>query len=140
MSDDKYFLEKIPSYISQSHKKDESSVQLNMDSTSNNSEWQALGHKFQRSAAVFAAQTLILYVVIITSLVNLTLGNEPQTLWITVLSSSLGYILPCPKIKKVVQHPLQHEPVDEETGLVPTASNDDTIGSAEEGNVRHNHQ
>lgn len=62
--------------------------------------WRAFGYKFPRSEAVFVTQTLILYIVIITSLVNLTVGNEPNTLWTALLSSCLGYMLPNPNIKK----------------------------------------
>lgn len=67
---------------------------------SGSSEWHAFGHRFPRSEAVFITQILILYIVIITSLANLTLGNEPNTLWTALLSSCLGYMLPNPNIKK----------------------------------------
>ena len=71
-----------------------------MDEESNTSNWRAFGYKFPRSEAVFVVQALILYIVIITSLVNLTIDNEPSTLWTALLSSCLGYMLPCPSIKK----------------------------------------
>jgi len=67
------------------------------------SDWRACGHKFPRSEVVFVTQTLILYVVVITSLVNLTIGNEQNTLWTALLSSCLGYMLPNPSIKKSQQ-------------------------------------
>ena len=51
---------------------------------------------------VFFVQIIIVYVVILTSLVNLTLqrgDNSEQKLWIALLSSSLGYLLPNPSIQ-----------------------------------------
>ena len=64
------------------------------------SEWHAFGRKFPRSEVVFLTQTVLLYIVVITSLVNLTIGNEPHTLWTALLSSSIGYLLPNPSIKR----------------------------------------
>ena len=40
----------------------------------------------------------VLYIVVITSIVNLILGSENTHLWIALLSSSLGYILPALKL------------------------------------------
>lgn len=74
-----------------------------MDTNSSSSDWQAFGYKIQRSLAVFASQTVVLYVVIFTALINLSIGKEPQTLWTALLSSCLGYLLPSPKIKKTRQ-------------------------------------
>jgi len=56
--------------------------------------------KFPRAEIVFLAQILLLYTVAITALVNLTLNTPHRELWIILLSSTLGYILPNPKIKK----------------------------------------
>ena len=80
-----------------------------MDSNSNTSDWRVFGYKFSRSLGVFVSQTVILYVVIITSLINLTLGKDPHTLWTALLSSCLGYLLPAPNIKKAAIQ-LQHQP------------------------------
>jgi len=56
--------------------------------------------KFPRTEIVFLTQILLLYTVAITALVNLTLNTPQRELWIILLSSTLGYILPNPKIKK----------------------------------------
>ena len=58
------------------------------------SEWTLFGSKFSRTALVFLCQVIILYISIITCFVNLTMHNGPNELWITVLSLSLGSILP----------------------------------------------
>lgn len=52
-----------------------------------------------KGGAVFYAQITLLYIVVITSIVNLSLGNESSTLWTSLLCSCLGYILPQPKLK-----------------------------------------
>lgn len=51
---------------------------------------------------VFICQMLIIYVVIGVSLFNLTRGGGDEhegKLWIVLLSSCLGYMLPNPKLK-----------------------------------------
>ena len=48
---------------------------------------------------LFTVQVVIIFVVVCTSLLNLTLGYSNQNLWTVVLTSSLGYVMPNPKIK-----------------------------------------
>ena len=48
---------------------------------------------------LFTVQVVIIFVVVCTSLLNLTLGYGNQNLWTVVLTSSLGYVMPNPKIK-----------------------------------------
>ena len=62
--------------------------------------WKLFGKEVSRSALVFIFQVTILYISIITCFVNLTVRNGPVELWITILSLSLGSILPSPKVKK----------------------------------------
>ena len=61
--------------------------------------WCFLGESVPRGEIVFFVQIIIVYSVIITSLFNLSRGVEPQSLWIALLSSSLGYVLPNPNLK-----------------------------------------
>ena len=64
------------------------------------SEWTLFGSICSRTALVFICQVIILYISIITCFVNLTVHNSPNELWITILSISLGTILPSPKVRK----------------------------------------
>ena len=64
------------------------------------SEWTLFQSKFSRTELVFICQVVILYISIITCFVNLTVHNGPNELWITVLSLSLGTILPSPKVRE----------------------------------------
>ena len=62
--------------------------------------WNMCGSYMSRLAVVFLCQIIILYIAIVTCFINLTIGNGPKELWITVLSLSLGSILPSPKVKR----------------------------------------
>lgn len=64
--------------------------------------WPFFGKLLPRLEIVFFCQMLGIYMVIIMSLVNLTrAAKEDDTkLWIALLSSCLGYLLPNPKLNK----------------------------------------
>ena len=66
--------------------------------------WDMFGRKLPRSEIVFFCQTFLIYVVVVTSLVNLTLKNGPINLWIALLGSCLGYLLPHPSIDKLTRN------------------------------------
>ena len=68
------------------------------------SNWNVLGKQFPKNEVVFFCQVFILYVVIITSIVNLSLQRDNGQLWIALLSSCLGYLLPNPSIKRQQDH------------------------------------
>ena len=46
-------------------------------------------------------QVVCLMVVIIASIINISLSDSNLNLWIALLTSCLGYLLPSPKIKKI---------------------------------------
>ena len=55
----------------------------------------------QRSDIVFLAQMLVIYTVIGVSLFNLSRGSDndqQENVWMVLLSSCLGYVLPNPKL------------------------------------------
>ena len=56
---------------------------------------------------LFSAQVLVIYIVVSMSLYNLTQSNDNKELWISLLSSSVGYLLPSPFLSKHVPHPPQ---------------------------------
>ena len=47
-----------------------------------------------------SCQVVVLYTVIVVSIYNLTVGHCDSTLWTALLSSSLGYLLPNPSMKR----------------------------------------
>lgn len=70
--------------------------------SSRTSLWEFFGQVLPRSEIVFLSQMIVIYAVIAVSLVNLTRGSDGDggKLWIALLSSCLGYILPNPKIER----------------------------------------
>lgn len=52
---------------------------------------------------IFLTQVLLLFIVVITSLVNLSLDNGNTNLWTMVLTSCLGYMMPNPRLKSTTQ-------------------------------------
>ena len=67
---------------------------------SNHPQWQLCGHGVPKNEIVFFCQVIILYSVILISIYNLTKENGDSNLWTALLSSSLGYLLPHPTIKR----------------------------------------
>ena len=68
-------------------------------STSRSEQWTLFGRRTQQSKVVFFSQVTILYIIILTCLVNISVGSENFNLWSTLLASSIGYLLPSPKLK-----------------------------------------
>ena len=74
---------------------------FDVDSISDNRQWVIMGKQFPRSEVKFFAQILIIYLVIVTCLVNLSLGKSNlNSLWISMLSTAVGVILPTPSMQK----------------------------------------
>jgi len=61
--------------------------------------WNIFGYSIPKMEVVFFSQIVVLYIVIITCLVNLTLGINSHEIWISLLSACVGYLLPNPSIK-----------------------------------------
>ena len=64
-----------------------------------NNEWRTCCGRAPREQIVFFTQVIIAYVVIITSLINLCLSSQNTCLWATLVSGTIGYLLPAPTIK-----------------------------------------
>ena len=47
----------------------------------------------------FFAQIIVVYMIIITSLVQISLRSPNKEVWLILLSRSIGYILPSPGLK-----------------------------------------
>ena len=62
---------------------------------------QLFGRRVPQKDIVFFVQVLLVFVVVTWSLVNLTLEIGSPKLWIALLGSSLGYMLPNPSIDRV---------------------------------------
>ena len=62
--------------------------------------WHIFGRECPTEEIVFLCQVIILYTVIVVSIYNLTVAHDDSTLWTALLSSSLGYLLPNPSLKR----------------------------------------
>lgn len=63
--------------------------------------WRFCGYGLDKTQVVYFSQIIIIYIIIITCILNLSLKNGDSNLWTALLSSSLGYLLPSPKLKVV---------------------------------------
>ena len=68
---------------------DNTSVQSSADSKT----------KIAKNPLTFFTQIIVVYMIIITSLVHISLRSPDKELWLILLSSSIGYILPSPGLK-----------------------------------------
>lgn len=74
-----------------------------VESTSNTSlpsKWCVGGHRVPKGEIVYLCQMTIVLVVVLSSVVNLTLARGSSEIWISLLSSCIGYVLPNPSIRK----------------------------------------
>lgn len=55
---------------------------------------------FPRGEVKFFCQILIIFIVVVVCLYNLTANTGKDTLWTALLGTSIGYLLPNPKIKR----------------------------------------
>ena len=74
-------------------------VQSISRSASKSESWGLFGRRVSKTETVFFSQIIIIYIVIVTCIINLSLERGNSNLWTSLLSSSLGYLLPNPKIK-----------------------------------------
>ena len=54
-----------------------------------------------KSVILFTVQMLLICVIVIASIINISLDDNNKEMWIVLLSSSIGYVLPNPKLKHV---------------------------------------
>ena len=62
--------------------------------------WHLFGTACPKEEIVFLCQVVVLYTVILISIYNLTIGHGDSNLWTALLSSSLGYLLPNPTLRR----------------------------------------
>ena len=75
--------------------------------------WCCSGHDIPKAQLVFFCQVLLVYIVVIVCIVNLTIGVNDSQVWIILLSSSLGYLLPSPSVKneRILPQPAQQHTI-----------------------------
>ncbi len=71
----------------------------------NGDNWTVMGSKIPKSEIVYFCQIFIVYIIAIASVINLSMNNGISEVWISLLSSCIGYLLPNPKLKQQQQQP-----------------------------------
>jgi hypothetical protein len=61
-------------------------------------QWKLFGQVVPKNEVIFFCQVIILYIVIIACIINLSLHNGDSNLYTALLSSSLGILLPSPRL------------------------------------------
>jgi lipoprotein signal peptidase len=80
------------------------------ESTSTGESWSIFARNIQKEQIIYFTQIFIVYTVIIAAIINLALSETPCSIWGTILSGTVGYILPAPKIRKKKNGPLLPNP------------------------------
>ena len=63
--------------------------------------WNVACGKIPKAEIVYICQVIVIIGVIVACIVNLSIGNnDKDSLWATLLSASVGYLLPNPKLPK----------------------------------------
>lgn len=58
--------------------------------------WRCFREDVPPSQILFFCQITVIFLLVIMSIVNIILGVEPVNLWVSLLSTSVGYIIPAP--------------------------------------------
>lgn len=67
--------------------------------TSSNDNWKFSNRTYSKSLLKFVAQTILIYIIILTSILNISLKNGNENIWIGLLSYSIGVMMNAPKLK-----------------------------------------
>jgi len=59
--------------------------------------WSIFSVKIPKSKVVYFSQIVVIYIVVLTSLINLSIQENNHSLWSSLLSASIGYVLPAPQ-------------------------------------------
>ena len=70
------------------------------DNNQERQSWKCFGQTCNRSLVVFLSQFFVILLILACCIVRITLveTSEETTVWIAILSSTVGYILPSPKL------------------------------------------
>ena len=64
-------------------------------------DFKCCGSRMPKNQFTYISQIIVIYGIIITAIIHLSLQSPNRELWLILLSSSLGYILPSPGLKFV---------------------------------------
>ena len=67
--------------------------------------------KYPNQEIIFFSQVVLIYIVVIACVINLSFTDNNVCLWSSLLSGSVGYLLPSPKAKRKNESVLPDTPV-----------------------------
>ena len=73
--------------------------------------WYILGRSVPKQEIVFFSQIIILYILMITCVINLSLNSSSQ-IWTSILSTCIGILVPNPSIKAGKKHIISSDEID----------------------------
>ena len=76
-----------------------SNIESGSDSIDNTKNYNCCGNRVPKNQLNYISQIIVIYAIIATSIVHLSIQSQDCELWLILLSSSLGYILPSPGLK-----------------------------------------
>ena len=88
------------SFETASGEKKDAVDEMSEENGGSRSNWELFRKVVPKNEVIFICQVVILYIVIITCIINLSLKNGDSNLWVALLSSSLGIMLPQPTISQ----------------------------------------
>ena len=60
--------------------------------------WKFCGAKFPKEEIIYFCQVFMVYIAVITSIVNLCISDKKTCLWSSLVSGNVGYLFPSPSI------------------------------------------
>jgi hypothetical protein len=81
-------------------------------SSASEERWGTACGKLPKREIIYFCQVVAIYIIIIACIVNLSLGSDKDSLWASMLSGCIGYLLPSPKIQKNKNDALLHDPAE----------------------------
>lgn len=77
------------------------SLLIDMEERTSCDDCYGLNHSFPKAQIGFLCQIITILIIITAAVVNLSLDNGDKTLWVTLLASCSGYLLPNPTLKRI---------------------------------------
>ncbi len=82
---------------------EEDAIRNNSSGDLNTTPADSIGTLFVKNKAfsreAFYAQAALIYIIAVACIINLSIGTDHSHVWVSLLSASLGFILPAPKVR-----------------------------------------
>src|SRR5271163_922153 len=76
---------------------------------------------------IYYCQVVAIYIIVIACVVNLSLGGDKDTVWASMLSASIGYLLLSPKLKRSKNDALLPNAAQQQLASILPQQHDDRL-------------